>query len=161
MLERKWGARTITNDGVSIASEIDLEDPQENIGGHARILPGWDRCRNRASRSTEGESATTEVMVNGPDEPTTRMVPRERIEKMPESLFEGEEAVLQVIERIVAPLGLRVDELSPWVDARLSGGSRVQPNFFGPDSLRDPEAWHPLRLIRQPRDRAASGPGPP
>jgi len=32
VLERKWGAPTITNDGVSIASEIDLEDPQENIG---------------------------------------------------------------------------------------------------------------------------------
>ena len=40
-------------------------------------------------------------------------------------LFEGEEAVLHVIERIVAPLGLRVDESSPWVDARLSDGSRV------------------------------------
>src|ERR671918_846850 len=32
VLEKKWGAPTITNDGVSIASEIDLEDPQENIG---------------------------------------------------------------------------------------------------------------------------------
>jgi pilus assembly protein CpaF len=40
-------------------------------------------------------------------------------------LFEGEEAVLHVIERIVAPLGLRVDAASPWVDARLSDGSRV------------------------------------
>src|SRR5438034_1171082 len=36
-----------------------------------------------------------------------------------------EEVVLHVIERIVAPLGLRVDESSPWVDARLSDGSRV------------------------------------
>jgi pilus assembly protein CpaF len=42
-----------------------------------------------------------------------------------DGLFEGEEAVLHVIERIVAPLGLRVDESSPWVDARLSDGSRV------------------------------------
>ena len=32
VLAKKWGAPTITNDGVSIASEIDLEDPQENIG---------------------------------------------------------------------------------------------------------------------------------
>jgi pilus assembly protein CpaF len=40
-------------------------------------------------------------------------------------LFEGEEAVLHVIERIVAPLGLRVDATSPWVDARLPDGSRV------------------------------------
>ena len=32
VLSKNWGAPTITNDGVSIASEIDLEDPQENIG---------------------------------------------------------------------------------------------------------------------------------
>ncbi len=32
VLEKKWGAPTITNDGVSIAKEIELDDPQENIG---------------------------------------------------------------------------------------------------------------------------------
>jgi chaperonin GroEL len=32
VLEKKWGAPTITNDGVSIAKEIDLEDPFERIG---------------------------------------------------------------------------------------------------------------------------------
>jgi hypothetical protein len=51
-------------------------------------------------------------------------------------LFEGEEAVLHVIERIVAPLGLRVDATSPWVDARLPDGSRVQTNFLSNPFLR-------------------------
>src|SRR5438552_9380016 len=32
VLEKRWGAPTITNDGVSIAKEIELEDPQEKIG---------------------------------------------------------------------------------------------------------------------------------
>ena len=32
VLEKKWGAPTITNDGVSIAKEIELEDPFEKIG---------------------------------------------------------------------------------------------------------------------------------
>src|ERR1044072_4679801 len=32
VLEKKWGAPTITNDGVSIAQEIELEDPYEKIG---------------------------------------------------------------------------------------------------------------------------------
>src|ERR687892_744659 len=32
VLEKKWGAPTITNDGVSIAKEIELEDPQEKVG---------------------------------------------------------------------------------------------------------------------------------
>jgi pilus assembly protein CpaF len=65
----------------------------------------------------------TEVMVNGPDDVYVER--KGRIEKVVGRLFEGEEAVLHVIERIVAPLGLRVDESSPWADARLSDGSRV------------------------------------
>ena len=65
----------------------------------------------------------TEVMVNGPDDVYVER--KGRIVKVDDRLFEGEEAVLHVIERIVAPLGLRVDAASPWVDARLSDGSRV------------------------------------
>ncbi len=65
----------------------------------------------------------TEVMVNGPDDVYVER--KGRIEKVVGRLFEGEEAVFHVIERIVAPLGLRVDGSSPWVDARLPDGSRV------------------------------------
>ena len=32
VIDKKWGAPTITNDGVSIAKEIELEDPWEKIG---------------------------------------------------------------------------------------------------------------------------------
>ena len=32
VLEKKWGAPTITNDGVTIAKEIELDDPYENMG---------------------------------------------------------------------------------------------------------------------------------
>jgi pilus assembly protein CpaF len=77
----------------------------------------------------------TEVMVNGPDDV---YVEREgRIERVQERLFEGEESVLHLIERIVGPLGLRVDHASPWVDARLPGGSRVHA-IVPPLSLRGP-----------------------
>jgi pilus assembly protein CpaF len=65
----------------------------------------------------------SEVMVNGPDDVYVER--KGRIERVVDRLFEGEEAVLHVIERIVAPLGLRVDGSSPWVDARLPDGSRV------------------------------------
>ena len=64
----------------------------------------------------------TEVMVNGPDDVYVER--KGRIERVADRLFEGEEAVFHVIERIVAPLGLRVDATSPWVDARLPDGSR-------------------------------------
>jgi len=81
------------------------------------------------------DSQVTEVMVNGPDDV---YVEREgRIERVEERLFEGEESVLHLIERIVGPLGLRVDQASPWVDARLPGGSRVHA-IVPPLSLRGP-----------------------
>src|ERR671924_54335 len=65
----------------------------------------------------------TEVMVNGPDDVYVER--KGRIERVADRLFEGEESVHHLIERIVAPLGLRVDATSPWVDARLPDGSRV------------------------------------
>ena len=40
VLDKKWGAPTITKDGVSVAKEIDLEDPFERIGENwSRKLP--------------------------------------------------------------------------------------------------------------------------
>jgi len=81
------------------------------------------------------DPGVTEVMVNGPDDV---FVEREgRIERVEERLFEGEESVHHLIERIVGPLGLRVDHASPWVDARLPGGSRVHA-IVPPLSLRGP-----------------------
>jgi pilus assembly protein CpaF len=65
----------------------------------------------------------SEVMVNGADDVYVER--KGRIERANDLFFEGEEQVLHLIERIVAPLGLRVDESSPYVDARLSDGSRV------------------------------------
>jgi chaperonin GroEL len=32
VLDKKWGAPTITNDGVTVAKEVELEDPYENLG---------------------------------------------------------------------------------------------------------------------------------
>ncbi|CAN5353545.1 CpaF family protein [soil metagenome] len=65
----------------------------------------------------------SEVMVNGADDVYVER--KGRLEKVEGMLFEGEEQVFHLIERIVAPLGLRVDESSPYVDARLADGSRV------------------------------------
>src|SRR5256886_10497068 len=65
----------------------------------------------------------SEVMVNGADDVYVER--KGRIERVDDLLFEGEEQVYHLIERVVAPLGLRVDEASPFVDARLPDGSRV------------------------------------
>jgi len=62
-------------------------------------------------------------MVNGADDVYVER--KGRIERVEDLFFEGEEQVFHLIERIVAPLGLRVDESMPYVDARLPDGARV------------------------------------
>ena len=61
-------------------------------------------------------------MVNGPD---CIYVERAGGSSRPTSPSTSEEELRNAIERILAPLGRRVDELSPMVDARLADGSRV------------------------------------
>jgi pilus assembly protein CpaF len=63
-----------------------------------------------------------EVMVNGPDRVYVER--GGRIEPA-EVAFADEDELRNAIERILAPLGRRIDELSPMVDARLADGSRV------------------------------------
>jgi pilus assembly protein CpaF len=68
------------------------------------------------------DDSITEVMVNGP-----RHVYIERngkIERV-DSVFLNDEHVLRIIDRIITPMGRRIDETSPRVDARLPDGSRV------------------------------------
>jgi pilus assembly protein CpaF len=64
----------------------------------------------------------TEIMVNGPKD-----VFIERAGKLQRVnvLFEDDDHLMRIIDRIVAPLGRRIDEGSPMVDARLPDGSRV------------------------------------
>ncbi len=68
------------------------------------------------------DETITEVMVNG-----FRNTYIERAGKIVRApiTFESNEHVMRIIERIVNPLGRRIDESSPYVDARLSDGSRV------------------------------------
>jgi pilus assembly protein CpaF len=69
-----------------------------------------------------GDSAVDEVMVNGPG--AVYVERRGRLERAGVT-FEGEAELMHAIERILAPLGRRVDEASPLCDARLADGSRV------------------------------------
>jgi pilus assembly protein CpaF len=98
----------------------------------------------------------SEVMVNGADDVYVER--KGRIEREEGLLFEGEEQVLHLIERIVAPLGLRVDESSPYVDARLQDGSRVNA-IIPPLSLCGPVMTIRKFSLRpfSPDDLVASG----
>jgi pilus assembly protein CpaF len=105
----------------------------ELVDGHAAVLSEGRRARIRELilRDTVGlgpleellsDPAVEDVMVNGPNDVYVER--RGRIEPTGVS-FASEQALRDTIERILAPLGRRVDELSPTVDARLADGSRV------------------------------------
>ena len=68
------------------------------------------------------DESITEIMVNGP-----RQVYIERSGKLELTnvVFQNDDHVMRIIDRIIAPIGRRVDESSPMVDARLTDGSRV------------------------------------
>ena len=101
--------------------------------GEAAILDDYDRAEIAALilRETVGlgpleelldDPGVEEVMVNGPGRV---YVGRAGRVEPTDVRFPDEEALRNTIERIIAPLGRRVDELSPMADARLADGSRV------------------------------------
>ena len=68
------------------------------------------------------DDSITEIMVNGPK---NIFIEQKGNITRANVAFENDEHVLRIIDRIVAPLGRRIDESSPLVDARLPDGSRV------------------------------------
>jgi pilus assembly protein CpaF len=68
------------------------------------------------------DDTITEIMVNGPK--NVYIERKGKLHRVPVT-FENNDHVMRVIDRIVAPLGRRIDESSPYVDARLPDGSRV------------------------------------
>lgn len=80
------------------------------------------------------DDSVTEIMVNKYDE---IFIEREGKLSPSEITFSSDDAVMSAIERIVSPLGRRIDESSPMVDARLKDGSRVNA-IIPPLALRGP-----------------------
>lgn len=68
------------------------------------------------------DETITEIMVNGPKRIYVER--NGKLSRVPLA-FESEDHLMRIIERIVAPMGRRIDESSPYVDARLPDGSRV------------------------------------
>ena len=68
------------------------------------------------------DETVTEVMVNGPQQV---YIEREGMLELTNVTFQNDEHVMKIIQRIISPIGRRIDESSPMVDARLADGSRV------------------------------------
>jgi len=80
------------------------------------------------------DDSVTEIMVNGPQQ---IYVERGGRVELTSDTFMDDASVLAIIERIVSPIGRRIDESQPYVDARLPDGSRVNA-IIHPLSLSGP-----------------------
>jgi pilus assembly protein CpaF len=120
------------------ASETDTYSKIEGIVDRVISLHGFAVTREERERLTEemvhdvtglgplepllNDESITEVMVNGPSHV---YIERDgKIQKV-DTVFLNDEHVLRIIDRIITPLGRRIDDSSPRVDARLPDGSRV------------------------------------
>jgi len=80
------------------------------------------------------DDTITEIMINGPKEV---YVERNGKIELTDLKFDSYDQILQIIDRIVSPLGRRIDESSPIVDARLPDGSRINA-VIPPISVKSP-----------------------
>ena len=123
---------------LDLANQVEVRRQIEEIFG--RVIDEEGLALTRAERVRMLEQITDEIIGLGPMEPLLRddsvteiMVngPRQvyiersgRLE-LTNVVFQNDDHVMRIIDRIIAPIGRRIDESSPMVDARLTDGSRV------------------------------------
>ena len=129
------------------------------VDDHARrIAPSLPRPRLRKEILDEvlglgpledflRDPTVTEIMVVDRD---TIYVERKRPLELTGARFSSDDALRSAIERIVTPLGRRIDESTPMVDARLKDGSRVNA-IIPPLALRGPVPHDSQVLARAAR----------
>ncbi len=99
---------------------LDAESPWDGAGELARIVHRVTGL-GPVQRLFE-DSDVSDVLVNGHDD---IWVDRGRGLERVEEGFGSDDDVVAAIERVIAPLGLRIDRSSPMIDARLADGSRL------------------------------------
>jgi pilus assembly protein CpaF len=103
----------IRQEGVSLSRTDELvimRDIADDIVGYGPIQPLLD------------DDSVTEVMINRPDRVYYE---RDGVLHLSDRTFRDDDHIMRLIDKIVSPLGRRIDESSPMVDARLPDGSRV------------------------------------
>ena len=97
------------------------------------------------------DESISEVMVNGPRQV---YIERSGSLELTNVVFQNDDHVMRIIDRIIAPIGRRVDESSPMVDARLTDGSRVNA-IIPPLSLVGP-GHHDPEVLGLARSRSTT-----
>lgn len=129
-------------DAATVDTLVDRVRGRARVDGLAALQPLLD------------DPAVTEVMVNGPGPVWVDRGGRPE----PVDVRLGRHDIGLLIERILEPLGLRVDRTSPWVDARLPDGSRV--NVVVPPLAVDGPLVTIRRFATHPVPLASFGPPP-
>ncbi|MGN0852256.1 MAG: ATPase, T2SS/T4P/T4SS family [Kiritimatiellia bacterium] len=131
--------------GLEKQAVAKIHEIVEQVRTNGKLPPGIDAARlerevfNEALRlgpleELLADDSVSEIMVNGPNQV---YVERHGKLQLTDLQFLDDASVLAVIERIVSPIGRRIDESQPYVDARLEDGSRVNA-IIPPLSLSGP-----------------------
>ena len=142
---KRMTAARVDNDELQRRARETITLIIEEVRQRQRLPPGIDPARladeicNEALRLGPleeflADESVTEIMVNGPHQ---IFVERNGRLELSGQDFMDESSVQAIIERIVAPIGRRIDESQPYVDARLPDGSRVNA-IIPPLSLSGP-----------------------
>ena len=135
----------VDREGLEDTARSKIHQIIDEVVAKGRLPDGIDAVRleddvfNEAMRlgpleDLLADDSVSEIMVNGP---TKVYIERGGKLSLSDCQFTDDASVLSVIERIVSPLGRRIDESQPYVDARLADGSRVNA-IIPPLSLSGP-----------------------
>ena len=142
---KKLTVEGVDREGLEDKAREKIRGIIDEVVSNGRLPEGIDPVRleddvfNEAMRlgpleELLADDSVTEIMVNGPEKV---YVERKGKLQLSDCQFTDDASVLAAIERIVAPLGRRIDESQPYVDARLADGSRVNA-IIAPLALSGP-----------------------
>lgn len=151
---RRKNVHTMSDDDLRIETEAIVNSILQSLSNNIPESIDKERIKINVLNEAIGlgplekflvEDDITEIMVNSFDEV---FVERGGRLVKSEYTFSSDQSVLAVIERIITPIGRRIDESSPMVDARLKDGSRVNA-IIPPLALKGPA----LTIRKFPKNR--------
>ena len=134
VLEKKWGAPTITNDGVTIAKEVDLEDPYENMGAQlAKEVAS--KTNDVAGDGTTTATVLAQSMVNeGMKTVSSGVNPME----VKRGMMEAAKTVTDFIASFSKSIGGKEDiKRERFAVVELFDGTRIQLTEVSETALKD------------------------
>src|SRR6266487_153531 len=136
VLEKKWGAPTITNDGVSIAKEIELDDPQEKIGAEL-VKEVAKKTDDVAGDGTTTATVLAQAMVK---EGLRNVAAGANPMSLKKGIETGVEAAVEAMKKVGKDGVITVEESQTFgMELELVEGMRFDKGYISPYFVTDPE----------------------